>query len=81
MKKVTSLALASAMAIAAASGAYAGGPVIVEDEPEPIVAPATGSSVGAMPILAGVAAAAIIWAIADDDDDDDDDDSSSAHHD
>ncbi|MEX5727347.1 hypothetical protein Ga0609869_000700 [Rhodovulum iodosum] len=73
MKKITTLALGTALTLSMASTAFAGGPVVVEEEPEPIMAPATGSSagIGALPLLGGVAAAVVVAAVASGGDDDD----------
>lgn len=73
MNKLTAFAMGTALTLSMASGAFAGGPVVVEEEPEPIVAPATGSSAGmaGLPLLGGVAAAAVVAAVASGGDDDD----------
>lgn len=73
MKKITTFALGTALTLSMASTAFAGGPVVVEEEPEPIMAPATGSSAGiaGLPLLAGVGAAVVVAAVASGGDDDD----------
>jgi hypothetical protein len=49
MKKLLSSALAASLAVSA-STAYAGGPVVIVDEPE-VVAEKPASSVGILPLL------------------------------
>ena len=50
MKKILSSALAAAMALSATT-AFAGGPVVIEDEGMPVVAEKPASSVGILPLL------------------------------
>ena len=53
MKNLIASVLAASM-LAAASTAYAGGPVVIIDEPAPVVAEKPASSVGVLPVVVGV---------------------------
>jgi hypothetical protein len=65
MKKILATALAASLAISA-STAYAGGPVVVVEEPE-VVAEKPASSVGILPLL--LVGIVLCVALCDDDDD------------
>ncbi len=67
MLKLTAPVLA--LTIAFASVAYAGGPIVIEDEPMPeVVAERPASSVGVLPILLGVVVLCAVLCGGDDED-------------
>ena len=65
MNKILAAALASSLAISA-STAYAGGPVVIEEEAE-VVAEKPASSVGILPVLLGVVILCAAFCGSDDD--------------
>ncbi len=71
MMKLTAPILA--LSLAFAPMAYAGGPIIIEEEAQPeVIAERPASSVGVLPILLGVVVLCAVLCGGDDDDDDGD---------
>ncbi|MCL4187789.1 MAG: hypothetical protein KJZ85_09280 [Rhodobacteraceae bacterium] len=69
MKKLTTLAAASALLAASATAGLAGGPVIVTPEPEPVVVvPGPAGTMAAGVIVAILAAGALLLVLSDSDD-------------
>lgn len=66
MKKIT--AFAAAALVASVTVATAGGPVVIIDEPTPIVAAAPGTSSGILLPLLGLGIVALLVASSDSDD-------------
>lgn len=67
MKKLAALVAAASVL---STAAFAGGPVIVEAEPAPVVAvaPASSGSIGGGAVVAGLAGLALVAALVADDD-------------
>lgn len=67
MKKIVAF-IATATAVVTGSTAFAGGPVVVEPEPEPMVMTGPVSSFGQGALIAGLAALAVVALVASDSD-------------